>query len=91
MTDILTNLLCLNNPLLIPLGSLAVATPQFREAVFGLGVGSIQISDVNCIGNETNLLNCSRQPRSCIHLSDAGVDCLGRPLRMFKNKRHLNE
>ena len=55
-----------------------------RNAIFGMGVGSSQISNVACVGNETGLLNCSHQTDqilTCGHFTDAGVECLGRPLR----------
>ena len=58
----------------------AAATAVFNGA-FGLGVGTIQLRDVNCNGSEGSLLNCTRQGTCSDHIDDAGVECLGRPLR----------
>ena len=50
---------------------------------FGSGMGPIFLSDLNCNGNEENVLNCSRfrpvgiHPCSS-HTRDAGVRCAGR-------------
>ena len=54
-----------------------------RDGLFGLGVGTILFQNVNCIGNEESFIECSRGQAStfCTHFQDAGVDCLGRPLR----------
>ena len=52
---------------------------------FGRGVGTIQLANVACIGNETSLLNCTNQEAAVCssHTRDVGVDCLGRLLRKF--------
>ena len=49
-------------------------------ANFGQGSGPIQIDDVNCLGNETNLLNCTydANTQDCGHSEDAGVTCSGK-------------
>lgn len=48
------------------------------SANFGQGSGPIQIDDVSCIGNETNLLNCTHLiTHNCVHSEDAGVVCSG--------------
>ena len=48
------------------------------SANFGQGSGPIQIDDVSCIGNETNLLNCTHlTTHNCAHSEDAGVVCSG--------------
>ena len=48
------------------------------SATFGQGSGPIQIDDVSCIGNETNLLNCTHlTTHNCAHSKDAGVVCSG--------------
>ena len=55
-----------------------------RDGLFGLGVGTISFQNVNCIGSEENFTQCANDVQastSCTHFQDAGVDCLGRPLR----------
>ena len=54
-----------------------------RDGVFGMGVGTIALQNVSCAGSEGNFTQCtiSRALTSCTHFQDAGVDCLGRPLR----------
>ena len=49
-------------------------------ANFGQGSGPIQIDDVNCLGNESNLLNCTYDANNhhCGHSEDAGVTCSGK-------------
>lgn len=44
---------------------------------FGEGLGPIVLSEVNCTGNETDLLSCpaSNNASNCSHRMDAGVDC----------------
>ena len=45
-------------------------------AHFGVGSGPINMDDVQCIGNETALINCSYNPtHNCIHFEDASVRC----------------
>uniref|UniRef100_A0A1X7U1B7 Deleted in malignant brain tumors 1 protein n=1 Tax=Amphimedon queenslandica TaxID=400682 RepID=A0A1X7U1B7_AMPQE len=45
-------------------------------AAFGVGSGPIYLDDVQCIGNETGLLNCTYNPNhNCIHYEDAAVRC----------------
>ena len=53
-----------------------------RYSVYGSGSGDIFLDDVKCLGNETNLLNCSQRSGShdCTHDEDAAVVCMG----MFK-------
>jgi hypothetical protein len=47
------------------------------NSVFPIGAGTIIYSDVSCIGNESDILNCSRSTREkeCNHFQEAGVDC----------------
>ncbi|XP_041470836.1 scavenger receptor cysteine-rich domain-containing group B protein-like [Lytechinus variegatus] len=48
------------------------------SAAFGEGSGSILLDDVNCIGNEDNLGECSHRGygiHNCGHSEDAGVVC----------------
>ena len=47
---------------------------------YGGGTGAIHFTEFECIGNESNLLNCSFDSRSfdivhCKHSEDAGVRC----------------
>ena len=43
----------------------------------GGGSGSIVLDNVQCIGNETSLLNCSTSSvYDCEHSKNAGVRCL---------------
>jgi len=56
------------------LGALA-AVPR---AQFGAGGGPIILDDVQCIGNETSLLDCPSRAvgtHNCAHSEDAGVRC----------------
>ncbi len=46
---------------------------------FGEGMGRIWLSNVQCTGTETSILNCTsifNQTNSCTHAQDAGVSCL---------------
>ncbi|XP_041478594.1 uncharacterized protein LOC121426374 [Lytechinus variegatus] len=48
------------------------------NAHFGQGSGDILLSEVSCVGNETNLLDCSNGGigvHDCSHSEDAGVVC----------------
>ena len=52
----------------------------FNNAHFGGGVGPIHINNVDCRGDEDNLLECSHSSAlSCYrgHSEDAGVRCQG--------------
>lgn len=54
------------------IGAVAVST-------FTGGTGSILLDDVNCIGSETMLIDCSHRGirvHNCVHSEDAGVSCL---------------
>ena len=52
-------------------------TPLFN-ANFGQGAGPVIINSVVCIGNETNINDCTLiTPSSCSHSNDAGVMCSG--------------
>lgn len=57
----------------------------FKGAHFGQGTGPIWIDDVNCEGQEANLLHCSHNTdtREDSHAEDVGVACNG-PCKYFK-------
>ncbi|XP_043944468.1 deleted in malignant brain tumors 1 protein-like [Protopterus annectens] len=47
-------------------------------AYFGMGSGPITLDNVQCRGNESNILECSANPllqHDCSHIEDAGVTC----------------
>ena len=46
---------------------------------FPLGNGSILLTEVQCVGNESSLLQCTAQATvtACNHMEDAGVYCFG--------------
>lgn len=48
---------------------------------YGVGNGPIHLDDLDCIGSEENLLECSADQRGdhdCTHEEDAGVKCGGK-------------
>lgn len=45
------------------------------DAEFGRGVGPNYINEVNCLGDETDILACPFEKSSCSHENDAGVIC----------------
>ena len=48
----------------------------YRNAYFGRGDGLIAFDDVQCIGNETSIFDCSyTSDHNCVHFEDAGVVC----------------
>ena len=53
------------------------AVTWLRAAGFGEGEGRIHLDDVECVGDETDILDCPsvRQP-NCNHGEDAGVICI---------------
>ena len=56
------------------------ATAAPGSAQFGPGSGPILLSELSCIGNETNIAICphrSTGAHNCTHSEDAGVVCEG--------------
>ena len=54
------------------------AIRAYSEAKFGQGRGPIYLDDVQCVGTETELSDCSRSKwtdHDCQHSEDAGVSC----------------
>ena len=50
----------------------------YKSAYYGQGIGPIWLSNVSCIGTESNLAEChhfSMRVRNCLHSDDAGVYC----------------
>ena len=51
-----------------------------HAAFFGAGVGIILLDDVECVGNETSLLNCTHLGiglSNCQHREDVSLLCQG--------------
>ena len=49
----------------------------YSNAFFGQGEGPIYLDNVQCFGNETNLLDCSSNGApTCSHADDAGIQCI---------------
>ena len=48
--------------------------------MYGQGTGPIQLSQVQCVGNEASILNCpgSTATQNCQHDQDAGATCIAR-------------
>ena len=59
----------------------------FGNAHFGAGTGPIYFDNTDCIGNESNLTDCSWSSYiSCYygHLEDAGVRCQGKVIEFYE-------
>ena len=54
---------------------------SYSGAYFGQGSGTIWLDNVQCVGSESTVANCSHLglgiTRSCSHSEDAGVRCYG--------------
>ena len=58
----------------------------YRGAYFGPGLAPIHLDDLNCVGTEATLLQCSHAGlgvHNCENLEDAGVLCIGEPMVSF--------
>lgn len=62
-------------------GAVAHGTAAGQAPFFGRGSGMIILDDINCIGNESNLLECATLS-DCDHNEDAGVTCQSRGRRI---------
>ncbi|XP_057184786.1 scavenger receptor cysteine-rich type 1 protein M130-like [Triplophysa rosa] len=61
-------------------------------AYFGPGSGQIWMDDIDCIGSESTLKNCSTKGwgvNACGHMYDAGVICSGHKVPRLVNGSHL--
>jgi len=50
-----------------------------NNAFYGQGSGEIWLDDLNCVGNERSIVNCSHRGwgiENCSHSEDAGVKCI---------------
>lgn len=60
--------------------NLYIGATAFSNAFYGMTVGPIHVSNVECTGNETGLIDCvydSIPSTGCDHSDDAGVLCQG--------------
>ena len=74
----------LSNPCLPPLHMhnimhILIGAASYTDARFGQGSGQILLNNINCVGSETSLINCTHDSigmsGSCTHADDAGVRC----------------
>ena len=57
---------------------LGKATAALHRAFYGRGSGQIWLDNVNCVGTEETLRNCSHRgwgTQNCNHQEDASVNC----------------
>ena len=76
--------MCVFNHLMLvspPLpNDLSLVDEALGRAAFGQGSGKILLDNVECTGEESQLINCQANPigvHNCGHGEDAGVRCLG--------------
>ena len=58
--------------------SFHIAIEVFSFSYFGQGTGLIVMDDVQCTGNETNLVDCPHigsDSENCVHFEDVSVRC----------------
>ncbi len=58
-----------------------MATQALSNAFFGQGTGLIVLDDLQCVGTEASLFNCTHSGvniNNCVHAEDAGVICGGK-------------
>ena len=68
-----------------------ILLPYFTHAAVQVfssepGTGPIYLSNLNCQGTETSLLECSSQPvglHSCSHVQDVNIECEGKSPSAF--------
>ena len=59
------------------------ATAAWGSAMFGPGSGPFFLSDLSCIGNESNIAECDHRSsgaHNCSHSKDVGVVCTGQSI-----------
>ena len=58
---------------------LCTGAESFGQAAFGEGPGRVWLTNVQCTGEEEELINCavnSSDTNSCTHAQDAGIRCV---------------
>lgn len=68
----------------MPCSPLPVDSVGLHSSYFGEGVGIIFLDDVECVGNETSLLECSHigiGTSNCFHDEDISLLCQGEGVR----------
>ena len=71
--QIMVSIVALFHTTSVFLGSVALTSG------FTNGAGQIWLDNVQCVGNETRLIDCPASPlgtHNCVHIEDAGVRCL---------------
>ena len=58
--------------------ALGIAVATKHDASYGQGSGQIWLADVNCVGTELTIANCSHNgwgSHSCDHKEDVSINC----------------